>query len=260
MRQFTAADRACLDPGLPIPLYHQLYGLVKRKIEGGELRHGLLLPAEKELGAFFGVSRITIQRALDELEAEGYVARQRGRGTRVTYQHPPKILRAPLDRMLESLEIMGRDTQVRLLQFTRVVAPPRVADALQLAPEQLVDCAVRVRSTAGTPFAHYTSWTVPLGRQLTAEALQSAPSRLELFRRLGVAIQEIDQVISAVAADATLAQRLHVRTGEPLLQVIRIAFDLRGKPIDYLLAAYRPDRFQYHMKLSAQDLLGREAR
>jgi GntR family transcriptional regulator len=260
MRQFTAADRAGLDAGLPIPLYHQLYVVVKRKIEGGELRQGALIPAEKDLGAFFGVSRITVKRALDELEAEGYVSRQRGRGTHVTYKYEPKVLRAPLDGMLESLAIMGRETQVRLVEFTRVMAPPQVADALQLAPEQLVDRAIRVRSTEGLPFAHYTSWTVPLGPQITAEALKSASSRLDLFRRLGVHVKEIDQVITAIAADTTLAQRLIVRSGEPLLQVTRIAFDPRGKPIDYLLAAYRPDRFQYHMKMSAQDVLVRGQR
>ncbi|MCB1611767.1 MAG: winged helix-turn-helix transcriptional regulator, partial [Xanthomonadales bacterium] len=94
MRLFNAEDRANLRPDQPAPLYHQLYLVVKRKIEGGDLRQGTLLPAEKDIALFFDVSRITVKRALDDLEAEGYVTRHRGRGTHVTYKYEPKVLRA----------------------------------------------------------------------------------------------------------------------------------------------------------------------
>lgn len=259
MRVFNAEDRDSLRPDQPAPLYHQLYVVVKRKIEGGDLRHGALLPAEKEIALYFGVSRITVKRALDDLEAEGYVSRHRGRGTHVTYKYEPKVLRAPLNNMLDSLAVMGRETQVRLIEFARVTPPPQVADALRLAPDQQVDRAIRVRNSEGLPFAHYTSWTVPLGPGFNQESLKGA-SRLDLFRRLGIHLKEVDQVISAVAADLALAQRLVVRVGDPLLQVTRISFDQRNKPIDYLIGAYRPDRFQYHMKMSASDVMVRGQR
>lgn len=259
MRAFHTDDRASLRPDHPSPLYHQLYALVKRKIEGGDLRQGALIPAEKELAAFFGVSRITVKRALDDLEGEGYVSRHRGRGTHVTYKYEPKVLRAPLNSMLESLAVMGRETQVKLIDFARVAPPPQVADGLRLTPDQWVDRAIRVRLSEGLPFAHYTSWTVPIGPGLTQEALKSS-SRLDLFRRLGIHLKEVDQVISAIAADTTLAQRLVVRAGDPLLQVTRISSDQRGRPIDYLVGVYRPDRFQYHMKLSASDVMVRGKR
>lgn len=260
MRVFNAEDRNSLRPDHPSPLYHQLYALVKRKIEGGDLRHGTLLPAEKDLGVLFGVSRITVKRALDELEAEGYVSRHRGRGTHVTYKYEPKVLKVPLNTMLESLAVMGRETQVRLIEFARVLPPPAVADALRLGADQWVDRAIRVRSSGSLPFAHYTSWTVPISPGFSQESLKSSSSRLDLFRRLGVQIKEVDQVISAIAADLTLAQRLIMRVGDPLLQVTRIALDQRGRPIDYLLGAYRPDRFQYHMKMSASEALARSTR
>lgn len=259
MRTFLVEDRASINADQPVPLYHQLYLVVKRKIEGGDLRQGSLLPAEKEIAAFFGVSRITVKRALDDLEAEGYVSRQRGRGTHVTYKYEPKVLRAPLTGMLDSLATMGRETQVKLLDLARVAPPPAVADALRISADQWVDRAIRVRSSDAMPFAHYTSWTIPIGQGLTQEALRSS-SRLDLFRRMGVQLREIDQVISAAAADNVLAQRLVIRPGDPLLQVTRISFDHRKKPIDYLIALYRPDRFGYHMKLSASDVLVRGKR
>jgi GntR family transcriptional regulator len=259
MRLFNAEDRANLRPDQPAPLYHQLYLVVKRKIEGGDLRQGALLPAEKDLAVYFSVSRITVKRALDDLEAEGFVSRQRGRGTHVTYKYEPKVLRAPLNNMLESLASMGRETQVRLIEHTKVTAPPQVVDALRIAPDLLVERATRLRLSDGLPFAHYLSWTIPIGPGMDTEALKTS-SRLDLFRRLGIHLKEIDQVITAIAADTVLAQRLIVRVGDPLLQVIRIASDQRNRPIDYLISCYRPDRFQYHMKMSASDVMVRGKR
>lgn len=254
MRLFNAVDRSNLRPDLPTPLYHQLYVVIKRKIESGDLRQGTLLPAEKDIAAFFGISRITVKRALDDLEAEAYVSRQRGRGTHITYKYEPKVLRAPLNSMLDSLAAIGRDTQIRLIEFARVAPPPQVADALQIGLDQKVDRAIRVRTSEGLAFAHYTSWTIQVGVPLTPEVLKTA-SRVDLFRRLGIHLTEVDQVITAIAADSTLAQRLLVRNGDPLLQVTRVSFDQRAQPIDYLIAVYRPDRFQYRMKMSASDVL-----
>lgn len=259
MRHFNADDRANLRTDQPSPLYHQLYLVVKRKIEGGDLRQGALLPAEKDIAEYFSVSRITVKRALDDLEAEGYVSRKRGRGTHVTYKYEPKVLRAPLNNMLESLAVMGRETQVRLIEFARVTAPPQVVDALRITPDQVVERATRVRLAEGLPFAHYLSWTIPIGAGMDPEALKTA-SRLDLFQRLGIHLKEVDQVITAIAADTTLAQRLIVRVGDPLLQVTRIACDQRNRPIDYLISCYRSDRFVYHMKLSASDVMVRGKR
>src|SRR4029450_10752909 len=64
----------------PIPLYHRLHVILRERIVSGTYRPGDLVPAEAELMARFGVSRITAKRALDELSAEGLVERGRGRG------------------------------------------------------------------------------------------------------------------------------------------------------------------------------------
>lgn len=249
---FGVDDRAAVRAEHPSPLYHQLFVVLKRKIEAGELRHGARLPSEVELSEWFGVSRITAKRALDELEGVGMVERRRGRGTQVTYRYEPKLLRAPLTGMLEGLQGIGRETKVELIEFAEVAAPRAVAEALRIEEGTRVLRAVRVRSSSAGPFGHYTSWTLPLGPGFNAHALRANP-RLELFRELGVRIKEVDQVLSATAADALVAQRLGTSPGTPLLQVSRVYVDQRERPIDYLLALYRPDRFQYHMRLGAND-------
>src|SRR6188472_4523608 len=96
-----------VDPGLPIPLYHQIYVLLREQILSGVYADQALVPTEQALGERFGVSRITAKRALDELAAEGLVVRQRGRGTTVVGRMPSRPLSANISGLLENLLMLG---------------------------------------------------------------------------------------------------------------------------------------------------------
>ena len=64
-----------------VPLYQQIKDLLLDRMEHGELVAGDLIPSEAKLGAAFEVSRLTVRQALYELRMEGYVTREKGRGT-----------------------------------------------------------------------------------------------------------------------------------------------------------------------------------
>ena len=70
-----------VDPENPLPLYFQVYKALLDRIEGGEFAPGSYLPPERQLTEDYGVSRITVIKALSGLENERYVKRQQGRGT-----------------------------------------------------------------------------------------------------------------------------------------------------------------------------------
>ena len=252
MDAFSPAERLAVHGAQPMPLYHQIFQVLRQKIERGELRHGEFLPSEIVIAEQLGVSRVTVKRALDELEASELVDRKRGRGTQVTFRYEPKMLRAPLTSMLESLTVMGRETSVSVLSFARVGAPAHVASTLKIPLGAPVDRAVRVRSNAALPFAYYVSHTLPLGDGFNAKSLKSHP-RLELFQMLGVRLREVDQIITASAASAEIASALDVPLSTALLQLTRIYIDANHRPVDHLLGFYRPDRFQYHMHLTAPE-------
>src|SRR5712664_3443431 len=74
-----------VDPGNPLPLYYQVYASLLQRIQGGEFQPGTFLPAERQLTEDYGVSRITIIKALNELSREHHIKRQQGRGTVVTH-------------------------------------------------------------------------------------------------------------------------------------------------------------------------------
>lgn len=64
-----------------VPLYQQIKKLLLDRIEHGDLAPGDVIPSEVRLGAAFEVNRLTVRQALYELRLEGYVTREKGRGT-----------------------------------------------------------------------------------------------------------------------------------------------------------------------------------
>src|SRR5258706_8630513 len=88
-----AADKVSADN--PLPLYFQVYKSLLDRIERGEFVPGSFLPPERQLTEDYGVSRITIIKALDGLANKHYVKRQQGRGTIVL----DPVERAPSDAL-----------------------------------------------------------------------------------------------------------------------------------------------------------------
>jgi len=66
--------------GLPLPKYHRVYLVLRQQLEEGRFADGL--PGEHALVESFGVARVTVRRALEQLAAEGRITRHPGRATR----------------------------------------------------------------------------------------------------------------------------------------------------------------------------------
>jgi len=64
----------------PVPMYRQLASLIRDHIRRREPPPGVRVPSETELGAAYGVSRITVRHALSELERDGLLERTPGKG------------------------------------------------------------------------------------------------------------------------------------------------------------------------------------
>jgi GntR family transcriptional regulator len=237
-----------LDEGLPTPLYHQIYLVLREKIRAGAFGADTTLPGEQEMARLFNVSRITVKRALNELAADGLVSRHRGRGTIVTQGSTIPIVKGSFDTLIESLRIMGLETELELLDVADTPADRLVAQHLGLALGTLVQRAVRRRKLQGEPFSHLVTYVpVEIAKTYSKEDLAST-AMLTLLERSGHGAYEAEQWITAVSADPAVAAALEVPPGAPLLKVERVMRGLKGEPVQLIYSHYRPDRFQYHVK------------
>lgn len=233
-----------------VPLYHQLYSVLKAAILDGTIPYDTQMPTEQQLAATFDVSRITAKRAMDELANEELIARYRGKGSHVTYQFKPKPVQAPLVGMLENLIEMGKHSKVRVLSVEQVVPPAEVRDALGLDSEAIVHRVVRVRSNEeGEPYAYYVSHTKGITRGFTKRNMEKTP-RLDVIRENGIELTKVEQTISAVNASHTIAAELDVEPGAALLSILRMSSNADGQVVDILDCLYNPLRFTYKMELS----------
>jgi GntR family transcriptional regulator len=237
----------------------QVYLILRDRILSGALGLGTKLPTENELADYYAVSRVTVRRALGELERERFIERRRSAGTRVIYRAAPAPVVADISGVLANIADMGRRTAVKLLAFDYVPAAGAVAEALRVEADTLLQRSIRVRAVDRVPFSYLTTH-VPesVAVTFTKQELASRPL-LELLERAGVKIEHARQRISAGLATPDVAQALEIRAGSPLIELLRVVFDQSGRAVEHLHALYRPDRYAFEMDLVRSGTAGTKA-
>ncbi len=242
--------RGSIDRKSPIPLYYQLYRLLLDRIEDGEWKPGDLVSSEKELSEQHGLSRITIRQTLQLLVTDGYLYRERGRGTFVA---APKIQHGPEGAfgLTGYLRAHGYKAGWRLLSMDRVMPPQRVKLNLQLQDEETVLEIRRFRLADDQVIGLHRAFVpYPLAHQIKDEYLVQGESSLHYMEEcMNLALRESNRTIGAVPATEEEAAALEVEVGFPLLLIRRTTMGADGHPVEYLRAVYRGDRFEYHLRL-----------
>ena len=72
-----------IQPAAPQPIYRQIAEQVRRLVAGGQLAAGTLLPSVRDVAAAHAINPMTVSKAYSQLEAEGVLERQRGKGMAV---------------------------------------------------------------------------------------------------------------------------------------------------------------------------------
>ncbi|MEM7643116.1 MAG: GntR family transcriptional regulator [Pseudomonadota bacterium] len=239
-------------PALPDGIKSRsVYLALRDQIASGRVADGETLPGEQKLAESFGVSRVTVRRALDALSDAGLVERRAGSGTRVRNgERPGGAAEMDANTLLPQLVEMGQSTTARLLSFCYGPAPDQVAKAMRLGPGASVQIATRVRIADATPFSHLTTYVpAPIARSYSEDDLARTPL-FALLERSGVTVAEAHQTVSATLAAPDVAEALEVAVGSALLSLRRVVRDADGNGVEYLSALYRPDMFRLEMPLS----------
>ena len=225
------------------PLYHRVYVLLLQYISDQSFPPDKPMPAEAELSALLGVSRITLRRAMGRLEAEGLVLRQRGRGT---FPIPGQI--PPAAATLRNQVSLALKTKVAVLDHVIVPASPSVAAALETAIGEPTLRIVRLRSDATSPISHSVCH-VPkhLARHLPRRQIGTLPIST-LLAAAGVMLDQFSESLSARIADVETAGPLDVELGAPLLAMTRTVRAADGRVAEHLRVLYRPDRYEYKVE------------
>lgn len=237
-------------PASKLPKSRQVYIALRDRIAQGFYDPVGGLPGEQTLAAEFSVSRVTLRRALAELESDGFIDRRRGAGTFLNAAGSPAPIVINLADALAQLVAMGTSTEVQLHDFGYESAPATVCEALKLPTGSRVQRSLRTRLLEGQPFSWLTTY-VPeaIGKTYSREELAKKPL-LSLLERAGYEVDHAIQDIGAELAAPDAAKALHVDVGTPLISLTRTVYDATGSGIEHLRALYRPDRYRFRMELT----------
>ena len=228
--------------------YQQVQAQLAEEIERGRRRPGSRLPPERALAEHFGVSRVTLRRALDELARAGVVARS-GSGWIVASAaigEPPNALMS----FSEMAASRGLTPGGRVLERQTRPASMDEAEALGLAPGAPLFELERLRSMDDVPILiDRTRIPLSLAPGLDQIDLEETSLYEVLEGRFGMRATAARFTVEAIAADERRARLLALETGQPLLRCQQRTEDETGRPIELCEMVYRGDRYRFHATL-----------
>ena len=229
------------------PLYARVYQSLRDEILSDRYPVGGPLPSEYTLEQRFQVSRITVRRALEELERAGLIERGQGRNASILPRPAPLVV--DVGQAMATVQAENADMRPRILSFRWIRPEADLAETLQVAPDSRVLWVTRLRRRLGQPVSH-TSVHMPehIGRDMSEEVLDRL-QLIDVLKSGGHVAASAEQLLSAAPAPPGIAKLLDLPPGAPIFSLRRLMRDAEGRPILVLHASMRWDRYSYRLSL-----------
>ena len=233
-----------IDKSSAIPIYHQLEEYIKAQINSGELQPDEAIPPERVYAELFQISRMTIRQAMTNLVNDGYLYRQKGKGTFVNKKKVEQRLQG-MTSFTEDMKERGFTPGSRLVSFEIIPSGREIAECLKLRENTPVYEIKRVRLADNVPMTLETTYLpVNLVKGLTEDIInQSLYQYIE--EKLSLTIHEATQQIEASIAKEQELRLLEIEKGSPVLLILRTSYLGDGTPFEFVKSAYRADRYKF---------------
>ncbi|MFL5705119.1 MAG: GntR family transcriptional regulator [Ktedonobacteraceae bacterium] len=242
-------NRQAIDPNSSIPLYVQLKEILREQIHTETWKPGDRIPSEAEIREYFAVSRATVRQAITELEQDGLLVRQQGRGT---FVRKPKIewtLRN-FYSYTQDLTERGLHPETRLLMFEVVLRKAIAREVFGLEEKEPLIKLVRLRLAAGDPLMLETTYLpecfVP---GLVEEEVRTHALYTLLEEKYGMRLERAMESFEPILVDEFASKMLEVPKGSPALYLERIGALADGRRVELSQTIVRGDRSRYLVEL-----------
>lgn len=232
-----------LDDRSSSPLYLQLQRVLRSAIERQVLSPDEALPPERDLADAYGVSRVTVRKALDGLVHARLLTRRRGAGTFVAARVEKNF--ATISSFTEDMLSRGRQPHSEWISRSEGTVIPEEALAFGLGPGTPVYRLIRIRYADGVSMALEHA-TVPKDSLQSLEAVGES-----LYDALGTARPvRVLQRLRAVLFTPEQAELLGIEPGSPGLEIERRGFAADGRTVEFTKSYYRGDAYDFVAELN----------
>ncbi|MEH7225457.1 GntR family transcriptional regulator [Bacillus sp. JJ1566] len=234
-----------IDKNSHVPLYRQVEEVLEEKITSKQWEYGYQLPTEQELADHFGVSTITVKRAVLELVNKGYLYRRSGKGTFVAGTTSEKDI-----NKLLALTGIEEEHPHELISFSIESAEEEVAGKFKLKPDEKVFKIKRLKIEKGIPVAVEYSF-LPFDKfpDLTANDINNELIYNILKNKFQVSLGKAKAFVKPYIATGEMAERLQIEPGTPVFEWERFAYTKQGEIIEYSKFYFRPDKVTYYTEI-----------
>lgn len=232
-----------------VPMHHQLYKYIKECIEKNIFKEGEALPSENEMIKLYEISRVTVRRAIADLEHDGYVMKRKGSGTIV--QHIKK------QRELSTFASFSGDAKVKgdspgsiILKLEIMEPTVKVAAKLQIPSTSKVYFLKRLRLLNGRLIGvNETYIRSDLGFQIQNDDFDATTSLYEYLENHGIELGSADESIEAKMISPEVKKELFLDENQPVVYKERVTYDCDLRPIEFSENTYVADSFKYNVHI-----------
>lgn len=205
--------------------YEMIKQDITKKIQGSEYKPNQVIPSEHELCAAYGVSRITVRKAIDELVHEGQLYRIKGKGSFVRDKAPEGLSR--IYSFTEAVLHQGRTPSKKLLSMTVEGADPDTARQMGLEADEQVYVIKSLYFADGQPYCMNTSiLPVKLFPKLELFDFNNHSLYEVLKSFYHLSFTKARQVLNATVGGREIYSYLNTDESQPLLKINAVSFCL----------------------------------
>ncbi|HEY8395357.1 MAG TPA: GntR family transcriptional regulator [Bacilli bacterium] len=235
---------------LKIPKYIILKEDIIRQIDNEELIDDQMIPSERELIAKYGISRITVRKAIDELVNEGYLYKIQGKGTYVKGDRGKQNLFS-ITSCTQDIINLGMVPSRKVLGLDVIKVNAKKAKQLEIDKEEKVVRLDRLYFADNEPINRTITYLpVKYFPGLEKQDFEKKSLYEVLEKEYGVTITRATRTIEAILAEGETADLLDVAEGMPVLLFRAVTYGKIGNrevPIEVFKCTYRSDKFKFYI-------------
>lgn len=233
-----------------LPLYQEIKQFIISKIDRNEWPAGTKISSEAELVAQFSTSRMTVNRAVRELTAQGKLTRKQGRGTFVANLKPRSAF-LEITSISQEIQRGGGNYSCQVHLLGEEKAPPALAADMRIKPYDSVFHSVLVHKDNDLPIQLADRFINPLiaPEYLKQDFLKITPAEYLLH----IAPEySAEHVVEALIPDAWIRELLQINEAEPCLALHRTTW-VKGQVATKSTFYYPGSRYSLGGRFSPAD-------
>jgi GntR family transcriptional regulator len=243
----TDSTKRTIDRSSSVPLYKQIKEILISEIQAAVGETGRPISTDYELVERFNVSRAPVRQALKELADEGYVYRERARGTFPIQELPVRPPGLELGGLVRFLREQGLDCTSKILSVDSVLSTEKICAILGLNPSDKLPRISRLIFLQGKPLVWTQTYLyVSEDFQLSKREVEKVDSVFMLLEReQGIFISRGDHQICASSATSIEAELLDIKSEDPVLVIETKLYTRNDRLIGWRRAVHRADDYKF---------------